>query len=211
MPKHLDLEYEIDANGCWICTSHRPTKRGYAKCWCNGKKQGAHRIMYERFKGPIPDDLVVRHTCDVRLCINPDHLVVGTAADNNRDMMQRGRQRFLKGEALSHAKLSEEQVLFIREHSEIRGVEVARILGISTAQVSCIRTGKYWKDAPGAIRTNDARMKLSDEQVAFIMAHPEISGAEMGRRLGISGHHVNRIREGKNRKGVSGPMREILR
>lgn len=211
MPKHSDLEYKIDANGCWICTSHRPSRGGYPRFWFNGKKQHASRHVYEMTKGPIPDGLVVRHTCDVRLCINPDHLLLGTPADNIRDMVERGRQRYLEGEAVPHTKLSDGQVLFIREHSQMKGIEVARLLGISRAQVSRIRTGENRKSAPGPIRESDARLKLSDEQVTFVREHREITTAEMAHRLGISKTHVSRIRTGKFRKRAPGPIREALR
>lgn len=51
----------------------------------------AHRWAYERFVGPIPDGLVVRHTCDNRLCSNPSHLLVGTLSQNMQDMVDRKR------------------------------------------------------------------------------------------------------------------------
>lgn len=51
----------------------------------------AHRFIYEVIHGPIPDDLVVRHTCDNPPCVNPEHLLLGTQANNVQDMMDRGR------------------------------------------------------------------------------------------------------------------------
>lgn len=53
----------------------------------------AHRFAYEMAKGPIPEGLSVLHTCDVRACINPDHLWVGTRAENQVDMQKKGRGR----------------------------------------------------------------------------------------------------------------------
>ncbi|HIK62019.1 MAG TPA: HNH endonuclease [Planctomycetes bacterium] len=52
-----------------------------------------HRIEWERVNGPIPEGLVVRHKCDNPPCINPDHLEIGTLADNNEDRRIRGRSR----------------------------------------------------------------------------------------------------------------------
>lgn len=57
------------------------------------EKAYAHRIAYELAKGPIPSGMLVCHTCDVRNCINPDHLWLGTISDNNRDAMDKGRSR----------------------------------------------------------------------------------------------------------------------
>jgi hypothetical protein len=53
----------------------------------------AHRVTYMLMNGPIPEDLVVRHTCDNPPCVRPDHLVVGTSGDNTQDCIERGRFR----------------------------------------------------------------------------------------------------------------------
>ena len=63
---------------------------GYSLVYDRGKKRYGHRVSYEHFKGPIPDDLCVRHTCDNPPCIEPTHLVLGTLAQNNKDMWERG-------------------------------------------------------------------------------------------------------------------------
>lgn len=83
---------------CWLWTGalFRPTRTstgGYGHLSIGRKDLLAHRVAYELMKGDIPDGLVVMHRCDVRACCNPDHLSVGTKADNTADMMAKGRHR----------------------------------------------------------------------------------------------------------------------
>lgn len=64
---------------------------GYGRLYFNKKTVGIHRISYLLFKGPIPPKMLVCHTCDVRRCINPDHLFLGTTKDNAQDALKKGR------------------------------------------------------------------------------------------------------------------------
>src|SRR5271154_2203949 len=92
--------------GCWLFDGPR-TGFGYG-CLCvvsNAPKK-AHRLSYELFKGPIPDGLEIRHTCDVRCCVNPDHLLVGTRKDNMGDMDSRGRRWVAYGTRHGLSKLT---------------------------------------------------------------------------------------------------------
>ena len=72
---------------CWIWagTQNGPPKKRYGVIRDNYKQKKAHRVSYELHKGEIPDGLVVRHLCDNKLCVNPNHLELGTVSDNNRD------------------------------------------------------------------------------------------------------------------------------
>ncbi len=86
---------QYDTNGgCWLWDSG-VTSNGWAEypifTLRVGKQQRVNRFMYETFKGPIPEGLVVRHTCDVSMCVNPDHLIVGTHKQNAADRDSRGR------------------------------------------------------------------------------------------------------------------------
>lgn len=74
---------------CWVWTAS--TRNGYGIIRVDGRTEYAHRLAYLANMGPIPDGLVVRHTCDNRLCVRPNHLELGTKADNSRDMVERGR------------------------------------------------------------------------------------------------------------------------
>lgn len=78
-------------DSCWLwrgCVHYL----GYGVTSVGGKQVRAHRLAWTYANGPIPDGLLVRHKCDVPLCVNPDHLLLGTYADNAADMVSRGRQ-----------------------------------------------------------------------------------------------------------------------
>ena len=88
-----EITYQIKGE-CWHCTSHKPNTDGYPIAKIAGKNRRIGRLFFERFKGKIPEGKIVRHTCDNRICINPGHLILGTHADNMRDMAERGRSPF---------------------------------------------------------------------------------------------------------------------
>jgi hypothetical protein len=100
MSRAKKLDYEIDKNGCFLCTSHkaRIVKNGYVtqRIYRGGKFYLLHRFIYEQMFGPIAPGLVVRHKCDNSLCINPEHLELGTQKQNMADMIKRGRGRWQK-------------------------------------------------------------------------------------------------------------------
>lgn len=90
---------------------------------------------------------VIRHICDNPPCVNPSHLVVGTHADNIKDMLSRNRQFVAKGETHPNAKLTAEQVLEIRANG-LAGTtsrDVAKIYGVSHVVILGIISGKTWK------------------------------------------------------------------
>lgn len=89
------LAYRLMANiqvdaiaGCWLWQG--ALNRGYGAIWAYGGAQLAHRMAYKVFKGSVPDELLILHTCDIRSCINPHHLYIGTYVDNMRDLRARG-------------------------------------------------------------------------------------------------------------------------
>lgn len=130
--------------GCWLWTGaiHHG---GYGVIWRDGRNHHAHRISYELHIGPIPDDLFVCHTCDVRICVNPDHLWLGTALDNNRDRERKGRGNppSLKGERAPAAKLTRQDVIDIRRSREPHYVLAARY-GMSRSALRAARAGQSW-------------------------------------------------------------------
>lgn len=93
--KHYVLRFaslvdKKDLNSCWLWKGNRDEK-GYGRFSFQDKDMRAHRMAYTLAYGPIPEGLLIRHTCDNPPCVNPNHLLVGTDADNVRDMMERGR------------------------------------------------------------------------------------------------------------------------
>jgi hypothetical protein len=75
---------------CVICT-RTPNKKGYIKIKTSDVTKYAHRVMWEHHNGPVPDDMCVLHECDNPPCVRIEHLHLGTTADNNREMVARGR------------------------------------------------------------------------------------------------------------------------
>lgn len=80
----------VDANGCWLYQRFRQ-RGGYCDISYRGDNLRAHRVMFAIVNGPIPKGLNVLHKCDVRHCINPDHLFLGTISDNKQDEIKKGR------------------------------------------------------------------------------------------------------------------------
>ncbi len=127
---------------CWIWEGG-VNQRGYGFC---GHSQKAHRVAWELTHGSIPKGMCVCHACDVRNCVNPDHLFLGTHSDNNHDMIAKGRAVNLNGEAHALSRLTEKQVIEIRNRA-FRGnySALGREFGVSVQHIHRIVTGQRWK------------------------------------------------------------------
>lgn len=145
----LGTLYEPEPNsGCWLWvggTIGRKNDLDYGRVRIDGCRIVAHRAMYEAIHGPVPSELCVMHTCDTPLCVNPDHLKVGTPAENNEDRDKKGRGS--RGGRNGHSKLSESDVRVILgclDRGE-RVYKIARRYGMSHEQIRRINKGMKWK------------------------------------------------------------------
>lgn len=137
---------------CLIWTRSR-TGRGYGSFRVNGENAPAHRLSYQLTKGPIPDGLVVRHTCDRPACIEPRHLLIGTTLDNMRDKYERGRAAHPHGGQHYRTRLTEETVVEMRmlRAAGVAAQDIARRFGLSRSATSAICTGVQWRHAGGPL------------------------------------------------------------
>lgn len=161
LEQYLEGKYIPEPNsGCWLWLG-RPNSDGYGVATWRGKSEGAHRKSWTHYRGPIPAGMLVLHKCDNRACMNPDHLFLGSNADNAADRDAKGRQsrgrdhgdtfrdspKFLasrpRGEMHVNAKLTAEQV---REMRNAQGSlqQIASRYGVHKTLVGQIKKGKAW-------------------------------------------------------------------
>ncbi len=132
---------------CWLFTGCKDGG-GYGNLPALGQVK-AHRVSWLVHRGPIPKGMKVLHKCDVRNCVNPTHLFIGTQADNVRDMMEKGRHRVVPqyGERNPMARLTRPQVDEIRAMvaSGARQRDACKKFNVSPMTVSRIVRGEAWK------------------------------------------------------------------
>lgn len=130
------------------CQPHEGPIRhgGYGYVTMDGRKYYAHRLAWALCNGEDPGSRVVRHTCDNPICINPEHLVIGTHRDNMDDMMRRGRQQRERGERNARAVLTEQDVRGIRcLHALGCGsYEIAKIFNITPPHARNVAMRRIW-------------------------------------------------------------------
>lgn len=159
LQERFDEKHILDMSGCWLWIA-AVCSGGYG---CIGESKTrrvlqAHRVSWELHCGPIPEGKWVLHKCDVRRCVNPEHLFLGTVKDNGADMAAKGRSNrgqkwkqknpgigfAVKGSDHHNSKLLESDVVEIIK-SEEKGIVLASKFGVSKSVISQIQNRKRWK------------------------------------------------------------------
>lgn len=109
----------------------------------DGRPVSTHRASWLIFRGPLTSEEHVLHRCDVRNCVNPDHLFLGDQHTNVLDMHRKGRAAPKKGSLHGRAKVTEEQAIAIRADNRSQSV-IAQAYGIGQSSVSRIKRGENW-------------------------------------------------------------------
>ncbi len=135
-------QYVTNTEGCWLWRGmiHHT---GYGYLYNGTISEGAHRIAFQLFRGPIPTGLFVCHTCDVRACVNPDHLWLGTNEENIRDRDLKGRTALHQGTENGKAKFTDQQIQAIRQDQR-RAEDVAADYGVNYTTIHRIRRRVSW-------------------------------------------------------------------
>lgn len=136
-------ERPSSSDACWLWQGAQ-NGRGYGQIRRGTTSVSAHRVAYEHFVGPIPDGMLIRHSCHTPRCCNPLHLSTGTHADNSDDMLLADRSN--RGERHGMVKLDEETVKAIRSrYRHGLGRALADEYGVSRETITNIAGRRSWK------------------------------------------------------------------
>lgn len=139
-------ERVIKSEGCWKWNKTKD-KDGYGKFQFNRKAIRAHRASYIIHNGTIPKGLWVLHTCDNRECSNPDHLFLGDAKDNNKDMVNKKRSFHLYAEDHPMSKLTRElaeQIKKLLDDGKLSQRSIGKMFNVTQTTIWRIKSGKAW-------------------------------------------------------------------
>jgi hypothetical protein len=164
------IKYVINDNGCWECISHAKS-RGYCSVKLKGKVYRLHRLIASKYyKVPYDSDLVVRHLCHNKSCINPDHLKFGTQRENIDDNIR--DDRHLYGENNGASRLTNKDVYEIKHLISFTNIplrEIGKWYDATDCMMWSINTETDWKH----IKINNFKKrvkcrKLTDEEIKEI-------------------------------------------
>ena len=137
-----------NTGSCWLWNGTK-SRGGYGRMNVDRKTISVHRVSWNLHNGIIPDGMFVLHKCDVRNCVNPEHLFLGNNQDNMTDMVNKGRHvaQHMKGELHPLVKLREHEVKEIKKLLSIGGSckIIAAKYNISPQAISGIKNNRTWR------------------------------------------------------------------
>ena len=153
LKERFDMKWDADENGCWnwrfrMARCKEPRAGTFS---LNGHVMIAYRASYIIHVGPIPEGVLICHSCDNGLCVNPEHLWIGTVGDNNRDAIAKGRRlnTLQKGESHTFSKLTQEKVRYFRaEMKDAKWGTLSRLsreLDVDKSTLQDVLRGRTWK------------------------------------------------------------------
>lgn len=199
-------------DGCWPWLGHI-NRNGYGEFHSAGDRRLAHVLAFEEEYSPVPAGLFVCHSCDVRHCVNYEHLFLGTCEDNWNDMREKGRHA--KGEQQADAKVTEEDVAYMRRFRSdgITASAIAQWYGLSLCATARLLSGRTWRHVDArtdfSINTHAKgskvhTAKLSEKQIPEIrnLCRSGIPMEILAQRYGVQRQTIRAIMTGRNWKHV---------
>lgn len=194
-----------DPDGCWIWGGST-NKKGYGRILVNGKCKSTHRLAWELAYGEIPEGMMVLHRCDFPPCCRISHLFLGTNQDNIDDRNAKGRQA--KGERNGPAKLTEDQVLQIKQLAgKVPQPQIAKMFNISVGVIGAIHGNRIWKHVGepviNARASTRGKKRFTPEQVVEIRLKAQtMSVCKIAREYGVDHSSISDVVRRRTYKNI---------
>lgn len=202
MPKDIKkrfMEKVEKTDSCWLWKA-QIYPSGYGSFWMNGKNVTAHRASWKIFNGIFYPTLNVCHKCDVRNCVNPDHLWLGNDKENALDKIEKGRQQIQNCLLEHYPDILEKYMngVTCKDLSIEYKVHIRTIFKIIRIQIPRI---------PGYFRKNNKQLKLNPDDIFFIRKNYKKGKHGFGflglaKKLSVSKNVVRDVLQGKTWRTV---------
>lgn len=194
---------------CWLWTANtNPDGYGKVTLQVNGRSRtiAAHRMAWELLRGAIPKGLICCHSCDVRHCVNPAHIWLGTQKQNIRDMVSKGRKP---------SKLTHQQVLKIYallQENKLTYKAIAQQFGVGTTIVRSIGSGAKWSHLTGADGTfkKKTRSLITNDlalRIRILKNRDNLTTDEVHEATGVPHELIRSVARGKTYIHAGGPIK----